>query len=89
VITKTWREAGVVNDKMPPAVTMSLLDLVRLLYLLESPSERLHYFHRREQVQEIYRIVADEMGLLALYFATAFRAVAGGHDYATIVNRDV
>jgi hypothetical protein len=68
----TLEKAGVVNEKIPAAVTMSLLDLDRLLYLLESPSERLHYLHRREQVQGIYRLVADEMDLLAFYFATAF-----------------
>jgi hypothetical protein len=69
---KTLEEAGVVNEQIPAAVTMSLLDLDRLLYLVESPSERLHYLHRREQVEGIYQLVGDEMDLLAYYFSTAF-----------------
>jgi hypothetical protein len=66
------KEMGVIGYKAPAAVTMPLVHLEDIFYLLESPLQRIHYLHQRAHIQEMYRLMADEMDLLAYYLSGNF-----------------
>jgi hypothetical protein len=64
---KLLRKIGMISCSAPAAVSMALVDLENLLYLIESPGQRLHYLHRRADLERSFEIIGDELDLIAYY----------------------
>lgn len=79
---KLLHRAGMLTSTVPPAVSLSIVDLENILYVIDSPGQRLHYLHRRAALEKNYEILGDELDLLAYY-------LGGGRwpvDTATKIN---
>ena len=64
---KLLRQVGIINTPAPAAVSLALVDLENLLYLIESPAQRIHYLHQRADLERTYEIIGDELDLIAYY----------------------
>jgi hypothetical protein len=72
--------AGLLATASEPAVTMSLVDLENVTWILESPSQFLHYLHRRIQLERRAEVIADEMDWLACYLGGILHQPLFGGD---------
>lgn len=57
---------GIVDENLKAVPTVSLTDLSCVFELLETQSEKLHYWKRRQELESV-RITSDELGWLKLY----------------------
>jgi hypothetical protein len=64
---KLLRQAGIINTPALAAVSLALVDLENLLYLIESPAQRIHYLHHRADLERTFEIIGDELDLIAYY----------------------
>jgi len=65
-------EASLVDDASDISPSMSLADLEIIFEMLETDSEKIHYFTRRTQLDKNTIYTADELDLLAFYIKTSF-----------------
>lgn len=73
-------EASLVDDKLDISPSMTLADLEMLFEILETDSEKIHYFARRSQLDKNTIYNADEPDLLAFYLKTGFNIVKTEFD---------
>lgn len=86
------KAAGWVPEMLELATTLNIADLACVADILSRPSQFLHYFSRRAQVQRSADVVGFELDFLGLYLATNFdMAAANGHHrlVITAMSRDV
>lgn len=65
-------EANLVDDTSDISPSMTLADLEIIFEILETDSEKIHYFTRRAQLDKNTIYTADELDLLAFYIKTSF-----------------
>ncbi len=65
-------EASLVDDGSDISPSMTLADLEIIFEILETDSEKIHYFTRRSQLDKNTVYTADELDLLAFYVKTSF-----------------
>lgn len=70
--SKELFEVGLIENKDDMIPNMSLTDLEIIFDLLETTSEKIHYFFRRPIFEENANYTADETDLLAFYLLTGF-----------------
>ncbi len=66
------KAAGWVPKELELATTLNITDLICVADLLTRPSQFLHYFARRTQVQRSADVIGFELDFLGLYLATNF-----------------
>ncbi|CAN7699823.1 hypothetical protein [Mesorhizobium sp. LjRoot246] len=66
------KAAGWVSEQLELAPTLNIADLTCVADILGRPSQFLHYFSRRTQVQKFADVVGFELDFLGLYLATNF-----------------
>jgi hypothetical protein len=71
-VTAQLQTAGFVASDVRLAPILTLADLRVLFDILETPSQKLHYFWRRQRLESAIDLVTDELDLLGLYLQTAF-----------------
>ena len=65
-------EVNLVDDALNISPSMTLADLEIIFEILETDSEKIHYFTRRSQLDKNTIYNADELDLLAFYVKTSF-----------------
>ena len=65
-------DASLVDNKSDISPSMTLTDLEMIFEILETDSEKIHYFERRSQLDKNTIYNADEPDLLAFYLKTGF-----------------
>jgi len=86
------KAAGWIPEGLELATTLNIADLACVADILTRPSQFLHYFSRRPQVQRAANVLGFELDFLGLYLATSFdMAAADGHRHLIIteMSRDV
>ncbi len=86
------KAAGWVPEELELAATLNIADLTCVYDILTRPSQFLHYFSRRTQVQRSADVIGFELDFLGLYLATNFSLpAASGHRHIVIseMSRDV
>lgn len=64
--------AGLLSAEIASAPTIALVDLDLILHMLPCPTQPLHYFARRSELEKRLGLSGDECDLLAFYMATGF-----------------
>ena len=67
-----FKELGWIPDNHDLAPTISIVDLMYLIEILDSPLHFLYYLSERTFIQKEINIIGDEMDFLGLYLETGF-----------------
>ncbi|MVT63582.1 hypothetical protein GPL21_00440 [Bradyrhizobium pachyrhizi] len=86
------KAAGWVHEELELATTLNIADLICVADILPRPSQFLHYFSRRAQVQRAADVIGFELDFLGLYLATNFGLVTMDKRHRLVItemSRDV
>ncbi|MGJ8677945.1 MAG: hypothetical protein ACSHX0_10545 [Akkermansiaceae bacterium] len=68
----TLVKAGIITSQVLQTLCFCLPDLERVLEILPSVSQRIHYLTRRSEIESNFRFKGDELDLLTFYLKTGF-----------------
>ena len=71
-----FKQIGWVPDNHELAPTISIVDLMYIIDILDSPIHFLHYLSERAFIQKDINIIGDELDFLGLYLETGFNLFA-------------